>query len=521
MSQEGSAVHMEGIVKRFPGGVVANDHVTIAFARGEIHALLGENGAGKTTLMNILYGLYRPDEGRIGVYGQEVEIPSSRKAIELGIGMVHQNFMLVNPFTVVENVLLGLPGVHRILLDTRRARRRVESVTEDYDLTVNPDAKVVDLSVGEQQRVEIIKALYRGARILILDEPTSVLTPKETEQLFTNLKNLKNSEHTIIFISHKLDEVMAITDRISVLRDGKVVGTLPTREADKTSLAKMMVGREVLFRLNRDAIPPGPALVELEDLRVNDDRGLPAVRGLNLEIHAGEILGIAGVDGNGQRELAEAIYGLRPAESGTIRIKGEDSGKLGPVELIPLGVTFISDDKLGEGLVGDFSVAENLALREHKKRPFSSRGLLNLKSIRDRADQLGGEYGIRAGSMEAPVKLLSGGNQQKVILARELAGKPDVIIASQPTRGLDIGAAEFVKRQLLRQRARGSAILFVSADLEDVISISDRIAVIYEGRITGIIDGPDFDREEIGLLMAGAGQDESRARAGSHCGDLA
>jgi simple sugar transport system ATP-binding protein len=495
---------MTNIVKAFPGGTLALDQVSVEFAEGEVHALLGENGAGKTTLMNILSGLYRPDGGRIEVHGQEVEIASTRVAIELGIGMVHQQFMLIDPFDVVENVLLGLEGKRGGVLDKRGARQRIVSLAAENDLQVDPDAEIWDLSVGQQQRIEIIKALYRGARILILDEPTSVLTPAETENVFAHIRRLKAEGYTVIFISHKLDEVVDISDRITVLRDGKVIGTVRNSDTDKATLVRMMVGREMLPRLEKESLQPGEAIVCVKDLQVKDQRGLGAVNGVSFEIRRGEILGIVGVDGNGQRELAEALYGLRPIAGGSVVIKGEALGRIGPGELIELGVAFISEDKLGVGLVGNLNVVENLALREHRSPPMSRHGFLNHAYMRRHADELKKRFDISAGNMYAPVKLLSGGNLQKVVLARELAGDLVFIIAVQATQGLDVSATEFVEKQMLAERARGTAILFISADLEEGMSLSDRIAVMYKGRFMDILQGPQFDRDRIGLLMAGS-----------------
>ncbi len=507
------AVRMEDIIKSFPGGITANDRISITFMEGEIHALLGENGAGKTTLMNILYGLYRPDAGHIYIRGKEESITSSRSAIELGIGMVHQHFMLVDSFTVVENILLGLATSKYPILDLNTARNRVQALAEQYDLKVDVNAYIRDLSVGEQQRVEIIKALYRGARILILDEPTSVLNPIETEQLFRNLKQMKADKYTIIFISHKLNEVMDLTDRITVLRDGRVVDTIETNETDKASLARMMVGRDVSFELEKDICEPGPVIIAAEKIRIRNNRTLLAVKDVTFEIRSGEILGIAGVDGNGQVELAETLFGLRPLEAGEIIIKGKSLKDLAIEELIQLGVAYISGDKLGEGLIADFSLYENLGLREHKNPPISNKGFFNQNALRNYAIRLQQDYRIQAPNIGTAVKLLSGGNQQKVVLARELAENPSLIIAVQATHGLDIAATEFVKRQLLTQRAQGAAIMYISADLEEVISLSDRIAVMYEGEFKDILNGPNFNREKIGVLMGG-GSEASMVKVG-------
>jgi simple sugar transport system ATP-binding protein len=494
---------MEKIVKRFPG-VLANDHVTIEVEQGEIHALLGENGAGKTTLMNILYGFYRQDGGQISLRGEPVEIDSPSHAIEHGIGMVHQHFMLVPIFSVTENIILGQEREREPLLDLGEAEARMEELSRSYGLAVEPKAKVWQLSVGAQQRVEIIKALYRGADILILDEPTAVLTPSETEELFTVLRRLAEEGHTVIFITHKLQEVMEISDRVTVLRDGRVVGTVRTEDMDRPSLAKMMVGREIFLEFERQPVAPGERMLEVEDLWVRDDRGQFAVRGVSLSLRAGEILGVAGVDGNGQLELADTILNLRAAERGEIRVAGRIVTGCTPREIMDMGVALIPSDRRTFGLITEFTLSENLILKSWGKAPFAKYQLFDFDAIRDYSKRLVQQYDIRAPGIGVKVADLSGGNQQKVVLARELARQPDLLIASQPTRGLDVGATEYVRNQLLEERARGAAVLMISTELEEIMSLSDRIVVMYEGEIMGEVTAEVADLEEIGLMMAGA-----------------
>ena len=496
-------LRMEEIVKTFPG-VVANDRVNLEVRHGEIHALLGENGAGKSTLMNVLYGLYQPNGGRILLEGRPVAIHSPEEAIRLGIGMVHQHFMLVPPLTVTENVILGLPGARGILLDQAEARQRIQEIADSYGLEVDPDAPVGTLSVGVQQRVEIIKALYRGARLLILDEPTAVLTPQEIQGLFTVMRRLvADGRNAIVFISHKLDEVMAISDRVTVLRNGKDVATLETQATNKAELARLMVGREVLFRIEKPPAEPGPVVLEIQDLVVRDDRDVPAVRGLSLEVRRGEILGLAGVDGNGQRELAEAIAGLRIPEAGTIRIQGQDVTRMDAGDLLRFNLAYIPEDRQREGLVLEFTLSENFIAKRFRRPPFSVRGFLRHPAILDFARRLIRRFDVRAPGPEVEARKLSGGNQQKVVLARELSQEPDLIISAQATRGLDVGAAEFVEQQMLAQRARGAAVLYISNELEEIFNLSDRIAVIHRGEIMGVVRPDQVTPEELGLMMAG------------------
>jgi len=502
MRQTVDRVEMRGIVKRFPG-VVANDRVDFDVRAGEIHALLGENGAGKSTLMKILYGMYQPDEGEILVNGKRVRFRSPLDAIRAGIGMVHQHFMLVEPFTVAENVALGLPSSRRFVNDLDRVSARIRELAETYGFKVDPRAYIWQLSVGEQQRVEILKVLYRGASVLILDEPTAVLTPQEVEGLFRTLRHMREEGHAIVFISHKLNEVLSISDRITVLRGGQVVGTVPAAEATRTGLARMMVGREVVFRLERPEVEPGEVMLEIRDLWAMGDRGVPALRGVNLEVRAGEIVGLAGVSGNGQRELAEVIVGLRRPQRGAVRIGKTDVTGWPPAALIGLGLSYIPEERIRDGGVPEFSVEDNLVLKDHPFPPFSQGIFLNFPEMAHYADRLIKDFDIRTPSRRTPLKSLSGGNIQKLILARELSRSPKVLIAAQPTRGLDISATEYVRRRILEQREKGTATLLISDDLDEILSLSDRIAVIYEGRIMGVVKSEEADIEELGLMMAG------------------
>jgi ABC-type uncharacterized transport system ATPase subunit len=494
---------MEGITKRF-GSVVANDGVSFVVREGMIHALLGENGAGKTTLMNILYGMYRPDAGRILLRGTRLRFDSPRDAIRHGIGMIHQQFMLVPPLTVAENIVLGLRGRRRILLDFRQVEREVASLSEAYGLEVDPRLPVWQLPVGTQQRVEILKALYRGADLLVLDEPTSVLTPGETRALFGVLRRLAQEGHSVVFISHKLEEILDVSNEVTVMRAGRVVNTLPTRQATPSGLARMMVGRDVVLRLSKTPRQPQGPVLEADRLSAFNDRGLPAVKEVSFLVRAGEIMGVAGVDGNGQSELVEVIAGLRPAITGRVRLNGRDITGRSPHEIIALGAAYIPADRNRVGLILDFSVAENLILKRFHKPPFCVRSVLQTRSITEHAETLARRFDIRAASAHQALRHLSGGNQQKVALAREVSGHPTLIIAAQPTRGLDVGASEFVMRTILEQRDRGSAILYVSTELDEVLSMSDRVAVMFRGEIVGIVDPSTTTMEEISLMMAGA-----------------
>jgi ABC-type uncharacterized transport system ATPase subunit len=492
---EAPLLELRGITKRFPG-VLANDDVNFDLRHGEVHALLGENGAGKSTLMNILYGLYTPDQGQILLNGAPTDLGSTRAAIEAGIGMVHQHFMLIPVMTVAENIVLAT----------------VRALSERYGLAVDPDARVDRISVGQQQRVEILKALYRGAEILILDEPTAVLTPQEAKELFEILESLKTQGKSIIFITHKLNEVLEIADRITTLRRGKAVDTIPAEGATEESLARMMVGREVLLRVDKHAGTPGEPLLVVEGLTVIDDRGLEMVRDVSFEVRAGEILGLAGVDANGQSELIDAIAGLRSPKAGRIVVDGNDVTHANAKHSLDAGIGHIPEDRHRRGLVLPFSLMENLALHDYRKPPNSRHGFLNPRSLLARARRLLEEFDVRGGTPATPAFALSGGNQQKVVLAREIDANPKVLIAAQPTRGLDVGAIEFVHRRLVEQRDNGRAVLLVSLELEEVLSLSDRILVIYEGRIVGEFP-PSATEEELGFAMTGGGQGQEGAAA--------
>ena len=507
---EGSLLELRGITKRFPG-VLANDNVSFDLRAGEVHALLGENGAGKSTLMNILYGLYTPDEGEILLHGNPIDLGSTRAAIEHGIGMVHQHFMLIPVMTVAENIVLATEPRHAgVLMDYDAARRRVRELSERYGLLVDPDARIDRTSVGQQQRVEILKALYRGAEILILDEPTAVLTPQEAKELFQIIRSLTDQGKSIIFISHKLNEVLEVADRVTTLRRGVVVDTIDAEGATEEGLARMMVGREVLLRVDKKPSKPAGALLQVEHLSVIDDRGLERVRDVSFEVRAGEILGLAGVDANGQSELIDAIAGLRHIASGRVVVDGRDVTNAHAKETLDAGVGHIPEDRHRRGLVLPFSLTENLALHAYRHAPNSSRGLLNPRAMAARARKLLTEFDVRGGAPATPAFALSGGNQQKVVLAREIDGDPKILIAAQPTRGLDVGAIEFVHRRLVEQRDAGRAVLLVSLELEEILSLSDRILVIYEGRIVGEFP-PSATEEELGLAMTGGSQGKAAA----------
>lgn len=501
-NSKGYAIELHGIVKRFPG-VVANDGIDLKVYRGEIHCLLGENGAGKTTLMRVLYGLYRPDEGEIILNGQPVRMTSPRSALNHHVGMVHQHFRLVPTLSVEENIVLGLDEGTGPFLNFRKTRKKISSLANEYGLSVDPQTKVWQLTVGQQQRVEILKALYREVDILIMDEPTSVLTPQEVDQLFATLRTLVDDGLTIIFITHKLDEVMQVSDRVTVLRKGKVVATLLTTETDKPALARQMVGREVVFRLEKSPLERREKILEMNDLHVLNDRGLPALRGLSFDLFGGEILGVAGVSGNGQYELAEVLTGLRKSTKGRVFLAKKEITNCSAREITDLNVAHIPAERIRMGIVPALSIRENLILKKYHCSPFSHRGFLDNKEIEENARHAMSDYQIAAPSCETPVKLLSGGNIQRVILARELSENPSLIVAVHPTYGLDIGATEQVRQVLLAQRERGAATLLISEDLEEIMTLSDRILVLFNGKVMGILDAESADIEEIGLMMAG------------------
>ncbi|NLA58061.1 MAG: ABC transporter ATP-binding protein [Firmicutes bacterium] len=496
-------VELKDITKVFPG-VVANDRISIKFYPGEVHALLGENGAGKTTLMNILYGLYPPDGGQIFVRGRPVDVKSPTDALSQGIGMVHQHFMLVPRFTVAENIILGSePRRHRYFLDMDKGVADVEDLANRYGLKVDPRAKIQDISVGMQQRVEILKALYRGAEVLILDEPTAVLTPQEVEELKEITDNLARQGKAIIFITHKLQEVMAMSHRITVIRSGRVVGTVSTQTTSPVELARMMVGRDVVLKVDKEPVKTGSVLLRMEDVWADDDRKLPALRGVNLDVRAGEIVGIAGVDGNGQRELAEVLVGVRPVERGSIYLRQQEITGLSVRARKDLGLGHIPEDRQRLGMILDFSLGENAVLGKHHRPPFTKGLVYDSAEVRNYGERLLNSYDVRSGGVDVPGRSLSGGNQQKVVVGREIDSNPDLLIAAQPTRGLDVGAIEFVHRRLLEQRAAGKGILLISLELEELLSLSDRIAVIYEGKIIAQVDPKVVTEEELGLLMTG------------------
>ena len=502
-------LELKGITKRFPG-VVANDSVDFELRAGEVHALLGENGAGKSTLMNILYGLYHPDEGEIRMRGEPKRISSPNEAIDLGIGMVHQHFMLIPVMTVAENIVLGVEPNRGPFINMDEARERVRDISKRFGLAVEPDARIESISVGQQQRVEILKALYRGAEILILDEPTAVLTPQEADELFAILRSLQAEGKSIIFITHKLHEVLDIADRITVLRRGKTIETVLREGATEDSLATLMVGREVLLRVDKGTSSPGDTLLRVDELLVRDERGLEAVRGVSFDVRAGEIVGIAGVDGNGQSELIDAITGLRKIEGGTVVVDGTDVTGVGAKDSLDAGLGHIPEDRHRRGLILDFSLAENLALHDYDHAPNSRLGWLFPNRLVQVAKRLLREFDVRGGTPQTPAASLSGGNQQKVVIAREVNRNPQVLIAAQPTRGLDVGAIEFVHRRLVGERDEGRAILLVSFELDEVLSLADRILVLYEGRIVGEFD-PSVSEQELGIAMTGGRREEPEA----------
>jgi len=502
------AVEMHNISKHFPL-VLANDDVTFTVQQGEIHALVGENGAGKSTLMNILYGLLHADSGSIAVSGKTARFVGPGDAIAHGIGMVHQHFMLIPPLTVAENVVLGQEPSKKGFVDRAKANQIVQALSDRYGLKVDPTAKVETLSVGIEQRIEIIKVLYRGAEILILDEPTAVLSPQEVDELFEILRALKDQGKTIIFITHKLQEVMAAADTVTVMRRGKVVGTVPTADTSRQEIATMMVGRQVLFRVERTRAEPGEVVLTVKDLSALGNKGLPALRAISFSVRAGEILGIAGVEGNGQTELVEVLTGLRKAQSGRIELNGQVTTNRSPRLIRESGTGHIPEDRHRRGLVLDFTVAQNLVLGIHYRKPFVRHlglDVINFGPIQEKAERLLAEFDIRPPDQDNLAGNLSGGNQQKVIVAREFDQDPKLLIAAQPTRGVDVGSIEFIHQRLLQARDKGKALLLISADLEEILSISDRIAVMYEGQIVGSLDPVEATEERLGLMMTGGGK---------------
>lgn len=496
-------VEMLNIRKEF-GGFVANDNITLQVKKGEIHALLGENGAGKSTLMNVLFGLYQPEAGEIKVAGKPVKITNPNIANDLGIGMVHQHFMLVNPFTVTENIILGKEETKAGFMDVKTAAKKLKTLSEKYGLDIDPNAKISQISVGMQQRVEIIKTLYRGAEILIFDEPTAVLTPQEITELIQIMKNLINEGKSIILITHKLKEIMEVCDRVTVIRKGQGIDTLNVADTNEQELANLMVGREVSFKTDKTSATPDEEVLNIKDLTVKDIRDVTAVNQLNLSVRAGEVVGIAGVDGNGQTELVEALTGLLKVDSGTITIDGRETGGLKPRRITETGVGHIPADRHKHGLVLDFQVSENMVLQTYYQKPYSNKGILNHKEIRKHSKKLIEEFDVRTPSETALARSLSGGNQQKAIIAREIDREPKLLIASQPTRGLDVGAIEYIHKRIIEQRDNGKAVLLVSFELEEIMNVSDRIAVMFEGQIVAIVDPKETNETELGLLMAGS-----------------
>ena len=503
MKEQNYAVEMRGITKRF-GEVLANDHIDLAILDKSIHAIIGENGAGKSTIMNILYGFYTADDGEILIDEEPRAISSPADAIKLGLGMVHQHFMLVEPLTVTENIVLGAEPTRGTSIDYRKARARVAEISQQYGLKIDPDARISNLSVGQQQRVEILKTLYRGARILILDEPTAVLTPQEVAEMFAILRGLREQGKTIIIITHKLAEVLSLSDNITVMRDGKVVGNLATKEATAEGLARLMVGREVLLRVKKDEANPQEPVLSVSDLTLRGEEGKGILNGVSFEVRGGEILGIAGVEGNGQTELIEILAGLCKQTSGGVVLDGKPIDALDPHERKRRGIAHIPEDRHRRGLLLNFDLASNSILGVHGDRPISGAVLLDNDVIVERAERLVRQYDVRPANIMLPARVLSGGNQQKLIVAREFDIKPRLVLVAQPTRGVDIGATEFIHRKLIELRDAGTAVLLVSAELDEVLSLSDRVVVIYGGRLVGEVDPKSVSEEEIGLMMTGA-----------------
>ena len=509
-------VEMKSITKKF-GNFVANDNINLTVHKGEVHALLGENGAGKSTLMNILYGLYKQTSGEIHINEKMVNMDNPNVAIENGIGMVHQHFMLVQPFTVAQNIVLGQEPMKGIAVDMKKAVENVKEISKKYGLYVDPNAKIEDISVGMQQRVEILKALYRGAEILILDEPTAVLTPQEITELIQIIKNLTKEGKSVIIITHKLKEIKAVADHCTIIRRGKYIDTVEVEKTTEDELAAMMVGREVNFKVDKEKSKPGKTVLSINDLLVKDNRNVSVVDGLSLEVREGEILGIAGIDGNGQSELVEVLTGLRKAKNGSVKINNHELVNKTPREIFKKGIKNIPEDRHKRGLVLDFTVAENIILQNYKDARFSKNGILNKQAMNDYAEGIIERFDVRPTDHTVKSRSLSGGNQQKVIIGREVdnievsrknTGEAQLLIATQPTRGLDVGAIEFVHKALIKQRNEGNAVLLVSLDLDEVMNVSDRIAVIYEGKIVGIVEAQDADENTLGLMMAGGNNNE-------------
>ena len=508
MDESTVVISMKDIVKKF-GDFVANDHINLTVHKGEVHAILGENGAGKSTLMNVLCGLYKPTSGQIFINGKEVQFSSPKNAIDMGIGMVHQHFMLIQPFTVTDNIILGVEPTKGLVVDKKTAREKVMELSERYAMKVDPDARIEDISVGMQQRVEILKVLYRGADTLILDEPTASLTPQEIEGLMEIISNLTADGKSVILITHKLKEITACSDYCTIIRQGKYIDTVKVDGVNENELAAMMVGREVNFRVEKKDQEPGEVVLDVKNLHAKDYRDVEIVKGLNLQVRRGEIVGLAGVDGNGQTELVEVLTGLRKGESGEVKVLGKDLFNKSPHDTFEGGISSIPADRQKHGLILEFSNEDNLILQHFEEEPFSKNGILNQKAIREHATELIEKFDNRPrGCEEAPSGTLSGGNQQKVIIAREVTNDKDLLIAVNPTRGLDVGAIEFVHKYLVEQRNKNRAVLLVSFELDEIMSLSDRIEVIFDGQITGSVPGKDADEKELGFMMAGGKKHE-------------
>lgn len=518
MAQENYVIEMRDITKQF-GTFKANDNINLTVRPGEIHALLGENGAGKSTLMNILSGLLEPTSGEIFMNGSKVIINGPTAANRLGIGMVHQHFMLVDAFTVTENIILGSEPTNGGILDRKKAKAEIKRVSEQYGLSVDPDAYIRDISVGAQQRVEILKTLYRGADVLIFDEPTAVLTPQEIDELIEIMRGLVKEGKSIILITHKLDEIKKVADRCTVIRRGKSIDTVNVKDVSSQQLADMMVGRSVSFKTEKKPAEPKEVVLSIKDLVVKESRGLEAVKSLSLDVRAGEVVGIAGIDGNGQTELIQALTGLRKSESGSVELNGEAITNKHPRAITESGVGHVPEDRHKYGLILEMTLAENIALQTYYQKPLSNSGVLNYNQINLYARKLIEEYDVRTTNELVPAKALSGGNQQKAIIAREIDRDPDLLIVSQPTRGLDVGAIEYIHKRLIEQRDKNKAVLLVSFELDEILNVSDRIAVIHAGKIVGIVDPKETSENELGLLMAGYSLEEARAELNNKAGE--